>query len=533
MSSVSGERWRAIRVLLVTVTAVMLAAAVAACGDGGSGGSSAGGSTDAGTPPATATGTLRVAIAGEPQTLDPTQMTNVYDVPISTALYDGLLTRAQDDFERLAPALATSWKSNEDATKWTFKLRRGVRFSDGAVFDATAAKKSLEYYQRPQSIFVFAVGPISEITTPDDSTLVVSYDRPFPDLARNMLLVKILSPKLLAGDARTAARRVATQAAGTGPYVLDSFSPSAGLVAHANKDYWGDGPHIETIELRPIGEESARNAALQSGDVDLVTGVSPRPAESLSTDPRLSVATISSWATMGLSLATQKPALKDVRVRQALAYSIDREAIAEKVLLGHATAADSTMPPGTYGYRKPETQYTYDPAKARALLAEAGVREPVHLKMVAYTSNSIGQDIGQAMVQQAKAGGFDIEFTMVPDAIGLGELYQPQRRYDIHILLAGWVNGGPYFISNGLLSGQANYRGRKLLDLEAKANGTADGPEREQAIGDAQEEMAKSLPAFTLFVLKLSDASVATLKNHLPAQDSYLPNWSEQYLADK
>jgi peptide/nickel transport system substrate-binding protein len=526
ISCLTRGRVRAVRALLVTVTAATLVVGVAACGDDTKSAST----SVEGKPPATPSGTLRVALAGEPQTLDPTRMASNFDIPITTALYDGLLTRTPDDFERLSPALATSWKSNSDATEWTFTLRKGVRFSDGTAFDAAAAKKSLEYYQRTESIFSFAVGPISEITTPDESTVVVSYKQAFPDLARYMPLVKMISPKLLAGTSNAAERRLATNAAGTGPYVLDSFSSSRGVVAHANPSYWGDGPHIKTIELRPIVEESARNAALQAGDIDLVTGISPRTAQSFSSDPQMNVSTLPSWTAPTLSLATQKAPLNDVRVRRALAYAFDREAIAENVLLGYATVTGTPQPPGTYGFRKPATQYSYDPAKAKALLDEAGISQPVSLTMVAYSSNTLGGSIGQALAEQAKAAGFDVRFVQVPDAAGLGDLDKPQREYDIHMLVAGWVNGGPFHLAAGLITRHANYDGKKLLDLVAQMGTTPDGPEREQMIGDGLEEVAKEVPEIPLFSTKLSDASVAALQKHVPAQDGYLPNWSEQYL---
>lgn len=198
---------RALR-LLGVVCALCAALTVAACGGGGVNNAST--QSAEGKPPATPSGTLRVALPGEPQSLDATRTVTAVDMPIMTALYDGLITRMPENFEELSPALATAWKSNSDATEWTFTLRRGVKFSDGADFNAAAAKKTLEFYLRPGTILSFALGPVSKITTPDEFTLVLSYEKPFPDLASYMPLVKMISPKLLAGsvkDARSASPR--------------------------------------------------------------------------------------------------------------------------------------------------------------------------------------------------------------------------------------------------------------------------------------------------------------------------------------
>jgi len=522
---------RAGRVVIVAITALTLALGVVACGgsDTPSGGGS--GETAASAPPARPTGTLRVGLPGQPQSLDPTKIITHYDLPVVTALYDGLLTRTQDNFDELSPALATSWESNTDATEWTFELRRGVTFSDGSEFNAAAAKKSFEYYQNDESLWGFAIGEIADIATPDDSTLVVSYDAPFPDLASYAPFIKMISPQLLTGSTDAIRKRLATQAAGTGPYVLDSFAPTGRVTATANADYWGDGPHIERLELEPIPEESARNSALQAGDLDLVLGVSPRQAQGFAGDPRLTVSRTPSWKTYTLSLGTQTAPLDDVRVRQALAWAVDREAIADSVLLGDAEVTGSIMPPDTYGYSTPQTQYTYDPAKAKALLAEAGVDQPVKLSLVAYNTVADGVAVAQALAEQAKAGGFDIKVVPLPETSAVTDLDKAQRKYDIHLIPNGWINGGPFHLAAGFVTAHANYRGRRLLDLIEQMRTTANGPEREEIIAAAQEEEAKELPELSLFAIATADASTSALKNHLPPKDGFLPNWTEQYLA--
>ena len=522
---------RALR-LLGVVCALCAALTVAACGGGGVNNAST--QSAEGKPPATPSGTLRVALPGEPQSLDATRTVTAVDMPIMTALYDGLITRMPENFEELSPALATAWKSNSDATEWTFTLRRGVKFSDGADFNAAAAKKTLEFYLRPGTILSFALGPVSKITTPDEFTLVLSYEKPFPDLASYMPLVKMISPKLLAGSVKDAEKRIATQAAGTGPYILDSFSPSAGVVAHANPNYWGDGPHIEKIELRPIAEESARNAALQAGDIDLVPGGSPRSAQSFASDPRLKVSSLPSWTTEVLTLPTQQKPFDDVRVRRALAYAIDPEALAKEVMLGKATVTGSLMPPGTYGFHRPVTQYPYDPAKAKALLEEAGIRLPLSVTMASFTSTSATESlIGQAIVEQAKAGGFDIKYTQVTDTVGQADANKAQRKHQIYIWQNGRVNGGPLHLSGGFVTGAAHYTGKKLLDLVAQSNATANGPEREKILAEALEEAASEVVNIPLFTINVSDASVASLQKHVPPKDGFLPNWFEQYLTRK
>ncbi|MGN6187510.1 MAG: ABC transporter substrate-binding protein [Conexibacter sp.] len=471
-----------------------------------------------------------MALPGQPQTLDPTRMIAHYSLPIVTALYDGLLTRDQESGD-LSPALATAWRSNADATVWTFTLRRGVKFSDGAEFNAEAAKKSFEYYQNDESLWRFAVGDPAAVRTPDAYTLVVSYDKPFPDLARFAPFIAMISPKLLTGSMDAAKKRVATQASGTGPYILDRFFSTGRVVAHANPDYWGGGPHIEQLDMEPISEESARISALQAGDIDLVMGVSPREAQGLAGDPRLTVSRTPSWTNYLLSFGTQTAPLNDVRVRQAFAWAIDREAIAKGVMLGEASVIDSVMPPGLYGYREPQTKYAYNPEKAKALLAEAGLKQPVKMTIVAYGTVADGTGIAQALAEQAKAGGFDIKVISLPETAAVPDLIKAHRKYAIHLIPIGWINGGPFHYTSGDFTAVPHYDGKKLVDLVNQMSTTADGPARERIIAAALEETSKQLPSMSLFTVTTEDASTSALKDHVPPKDGFDPNWTKQYLA--
>jgi ABC-type transport system substrate-binding protein len=507
---------------------------VAACGSGSrtDGGTSVGSSTqaDVGKPPAAPAGTLRVALGGPALTMDPTRAVTYYDWPLMSAFFDGLLMRKKDSFEHLSPALATAWRSNDDDTEWTFTLRRGVKFTDGATFNAAAAKKNFEFYMRRGSLLSYTVGPASKITTPDEYTLVLSYREPFPNLQNYVPFVKMISPKALTGLADVVEKRVAKGAPGTGPFIIDSFS-ARGVTGHANPDYWGDGPHIAKLEIRPIREESVRNAALQAGDVDLVPNVTPRAAQSFESDPRIKLTSVQSWTTETLSLPSQQKPFDDVRVRRALNYAFDREVIAKSILLGHATVTGSVQPPGTYGYCKPKTQYAYDPAKAKELLAQAGLKTPVSVSMVASAEHALAAPIGQALVEQAKAAGFDIKFVQIPEAARLVDLDKPQRKYELHLQETGWPDGGSFHLANGWITDHSNYRGKQLLGLIDRINSTPNGPERERVICDALEEEAKELPEIPLFATTMVDASTASLQNHVPPMDSGSRDWASPYFA--
>jgi peptide/nickel transport system substrate-binding protein len=514
---------RAIRGLTM-LTAIVLAIAAAACGSGAGGGSAS--TSSAGGPPRTPTGTLRVALDAQPTSIDPSLAFGSAEMAVMRAVYDGLVARDTEHPEKLVPALATSWRHNADASQWTFTLREGVKFSDGAPFDAAAAKRSFEYTKRPGSYPY--IGSDAKITTPDSHTLVMSYTHPVPDLFRLVRFTGMISPNLLRGSWKEAEKRVMRNAVGTGPYVMDSFSPEAGFVGHANPHYWGKGPYIEKLEMRPIPEESARLAALQAGDIDLVMGVSPRAAMSVADDPRLETFRLLSTKTDELSLPTQKKPFDDVRVRRALAYAIDPEAVAKNVLLGQATVIRGLVPAGVFGSQEPTTKYSYDPSKAKALLAEAGVETPVKVTMASQSSSSADALVGQALAEQAKAAGFDITFKVVDRDSLTRMMEDPQRKIDILLWSRGWADGGPGGLE--FVADLAKWRGARLLQLISKINETPDGPERVKLVGDALENAAKEVPVIPLWQYVGLDVAVKGLRDHVPSKDGFLPSWTTDYL---
>jgi peptide/nickel transport system substrate-binding protein len=475
-----------------------LAAFVSACG--GDSTDPAGDRAAEGEPPSRPTGMLRVALAGDPTSLDPTVGFSVADVAITNNLYDGLVA-FNEDYSQLAPALATEWDVSDDAREWTFTLREGVTFHDGEPFDSEAVRASLEYYARETSGFVFAIGDIEEIVTDDPLKVTIRYAAAFPDLARNCTLARILSPKLVAGPVRRSEQRVAEAPVGTGAFRFVSRDAGRSVRVEAFADHWGDGPYVQEIEYVVVPEESARVSALQAGDVDLVMQVPPTAVGTLEQDTRRArLATTQTWTTVVLNLATDLEPFNDVRVRQALAHAVDREGIVEAVLRGQARVNDSAMPPGTYGHREPSTRYAHDPARARELLGEAGHSGPVPVRVAAFSEFVLASELGQAIAAQLDEAGFEARFEVLDTAVAVEDMNAPDRKHQVFIVEKGWVNGGPFHFTVGTITAESRFDDKELAGLIEQMNALPDGPEREEVIGEAQEVVAREVPEFTLWV---------------------------------
>lgn len=352
------------RLLSTVVTAVVASLAFTACS----------GSTPQESPtqqgPATAP-LLKIGSLQEPTSYDPAQANEGHLAPIYQAAYDTLIKRDPDG--ALSPMLATSWEASDGNKAYTLKLREGVKFTDGTAFDSAAVKANLEHFTKANGPLASTARSIQTVETPDATTAVLRLSEPDPGLPYSLAN----AAGYIASPAAIGTEGIKTKPVGSGPYTLDSANTVAGskITYTRNADYWGDKLPYDKIEFQILTDETARLNALKSGQIDAAVlnraataveaegaGLQHKPFEV-------------NWE--GIFFfdrdGTKLPALKDVRVREALTLAIDREALLEAVALGKGTLTSQTFRPGTAGYDESlDGKYTYDPDRARELLKEAG-----------------------------------------------------------------------------------------------------------------------------------------------------------------
>ncbi|MDR7543190.1 MAG: ABC transporter substrate-binding protein [Armatimonadota bacterium] len=281
------------------------------------------------------------------------------------------LTRIDPNGGRVLPHLAESWSLSPDGKTWTFKLRRGVRFHDGTPFNAEAVKFSIERLldpglrgpARPAFTMIERVSPV------DDLTVNLVTEGRFSALPAQLAYAPICmnSPT----QVRKLGERYYTAPMGTGPFRFVHHIRGREVRLEANREYWGGAPHLDAVLMRPIPETAARIMALEAGEVDVAYHVPPRDADRLRKNPRFEVLAPPPQRKIFIGMNVLWGPFRDKRVRQALNYAVDKQAIVDRIFLGLARVTDSPVPHTGYGYF-PTRTYEYDPAKARRLLAEAG-----------------------------------------------------------------------------------------------------------------------------------------------------------------
>lgn len=287
-------------------------------------------------------------------------------------LYNRLVKWQDPKLARIVPDLAESWSVSGDGLTWTFKLRRGVTFSDGSPVNAAAVKFTIERILdratgSPNRVLFTA---ISRVEVVDEHTVRFHTERPFAPLLENLATTSgaILSPPAVQ---RWKPHEYGLHPVGTGPFMLQEWKPGVRAVLVLNPRFFGQQPTVKRIVYRSIPEGAARVVALESGEAHVVTRIPPEAVDMLRRNPRVEVLVLPSTFQVSLEMNLRKKPFNDIRVRKALNYAIDRKAIVEKILRGFGAEPDGIFPPGVQARVKLPT-WEYSPAKARQLLAEAG-----------------------------------------------------------------------------------------------------------------------------------------------------------------
>ena len=291
------------------------------------------------------------------------------------AIFDAL-TRV-DDKGIVRARLATYWK-NTNATTWRFTLREDVKFSNGEAFNAEAVKATIDFITSADGRkLVIGSTELPELASASVvSEFVVDIKTSVADaiLPAQLAALYIVAPKAW----KTAGQDVFAKAPiGTGPYKVDSISTTR-IELTAFTGSWRE-PKADKLVIIPLADAASRLQALQSGQVNMVAGINP---DQIAAAKKSKATVISVPAPQVMSLAFNVVGggpVKDVRVRQALNYAVDKEAIANGLLAGKGKAATQGVTPVVYGYNKAVTGYQYDPAKAKELLAAAGYEKGLTL----------------------------------------------------------------------------------------------------------------------------------------------------------
>jgi peptide/nickel transport system substrate-binding protein len=395
---------------------------------------------------------LIIAVLSDATKLDPHLGTDIPSANVYHGkIYEGLVK--QDENMEIKPSLATEWKKLDDVT-WEFKLRKDVLFHDGTEFKADAVKKTIERVQAKETASpranLFAM--IKEVKIVDDYTVQLITAYPYAPLLANLAHYSagIISPKAIESGANIGQNPV-----GTGPFKFKEWKPGQEIVLEKNADYWGKKPNINTVTFKVVPEGSTRIAMVETGEANITEPVPVNEIGRIENSDKMKLVRSDALGIDYIGFNTQKKPFDNPKVRQAISYAIDTKAILKGVYNDVGTFANAPMGPGVWGNDKTLKGYSYDPEKAKKLLADAGY--PNGFKTTIWTNdNKERVDVAEVVQSQLKGIGIEVETKVVEwgaylDATAKGE-------QDMFVL--GWSN----------MTGDADYNQYFLFHSEAVGN---------------------------------------------------------------
>jgi peptide/nickel transport system substrate-binding protein len=457
-----------------------------------------------------------MVLEASPKTLDPLKGFDAASERCRQLMFNTLMKKNEKlDY---VPELATPQVAPDGLTV-TFTLHDNVKFHNGKLLTAADAKYTFDKllasdYPKAAS-FYEGTGAnkqpfIASLETPDARTLVFHLRKPWLELYANLIPIPIIPE----GSFET----LEQHPIGTGPFKFVSWNESQQVVdMESNEEYWEGAPNIKQLRVRVILDANTQQAELRSGRVDMAvnTSLSPDAYVSLAKDPNLQVVQSPGTNVQWLGFNTQSDPLKDARVRQAIAYAIDRDSIVKNLLQGQARVAHSMLPPESWAYSAGHV-YNYDPARAKQLLDEAGLRDPdgdgprprldKPLSFIISASNVQVRQYADVIRSQLQLVGLLVAIQTLED----NTLREAQLNGQFQLTAGRWVGGNqdPIFLRDlfTFLTGKDNYRFNRVrynnpeLDkILGEAVNTADRERARTLYAQAQEIISRDVPALPLW----------------------------------
>jgi len=353
-------------------------------------------------------------------------------------IYEPLFSMSPEG--ELEPLLAESIEATSENT-YEIALREGITFTDGTPFNAEAVKANLDWVLNVDNAATFRFllvvgGEPAEVEVIDDLTVQITTATPFAPLPAHLShgSLAMVSPAALDEGSDF----LATNAIGTGPYVLGQWDRGERVVLERNAEYWGDMPDIETLIFSVVQEDGARIVEIEAGTVDVAVRVPPADMSRLEDNPDINVEVTPGLRTIYIFFNTTKAPFDDVRVRQAVNYAVDQAAIVEALFEGAALESTAPFASPIFGYSE-QTPYSYDPDRARELLAEAGVEEGTTLELYHPTGRYI-QDalVADAVRAQLSEVGLNVELRTLEWPQYVPFVRAPEEENEVQFAMLGW-----------------------------------------------------------------------------------------------
>lgn len=456
-----------------------------------------------------------MVLEASPKTLDPLRGTDAASERYRQLMFNQLM-RKNEQFDYVGE-LASNVETAPDGLSVTFTLRDGVQFHDGKPLTSADVKYTFDKFlasDSPKAVpFFEGTGAskqplVAGVDAPDARTVVFRLRRPWLELFPNLIPIAIIPQGTFESQA--------IKPIGSGAFKFVKYDESQQIVdLEAHDNYWEGAPNIKHLRVKVILDANTQQAELVAGRVDLAvnTALSPDAYVNLARNPNLQVVQSPGVNVQYIGFNSESAPLNDARVRQAIAYAIDRESIIKNLLQGQARLAHSILPQESWAYSPTQKTYAYDPAQAKRLLDEAGFTDPdgdgqrmrfnQPLSFKISASNSVVRQYAGVMQNSLREVGIPVNIETLED----NTLREAQRNGQYQLTAGRWVGGNqdPIFLRDlftYLTGGNFNrgrYRNPQLDKILGEAVNTADRTKAKALYAEAQDLISREMPMLPLW----------------------------------
>ncbi len=455
-------------------------------------------------------GTLVVGLVAEPVNLDPPQVTDLNSNRVGRRIVETLVTFPEESTQ-VVPGLAESWTISKDGLQYTFKLRRGITFHDGTPLNAEAVKFSIERQINPNHpayklgkypFANFFFGNVKAVEVLSDERVAFLLNEP------RASFLAILTAGAASIVSPTAVMKwgpdYPTHPVGTGPFRFASWDRGQRVVLEKNPTYWKYPVKVERVIYRPIVEDQARLTELLTGTLDVIVGVPADFVGQLEQNPKITLLKQVGAHVWYLGMNNQKKPFDDKRVRQALNYAVNKEAIVKDVLKGTGASSRGPVLPGTWGADPALKAYPYDPERAKKLLAEAGYPSGFSTTLwVPESGSGMQAPVAMSTVMQSNLKAVGVNVTL--QTMEWGAYLAKLRTKEQELFALSWMAGteDPDMVMYPLLHSsqwtpvgpnRALYKNPRFDALLQQARLTTDQAKRTQLYREAQRILVDDAP---------------------------------------
>ena len=447
--------------------------------------------------------TLVMIIESSPANLDPRVGLDAQSERIDGLLFDNLLSR--DEHLSVKPGLAERWEIPDPKT-YVFHLRKGLRFSNGSPLTSRDVKWSFDslLQGKVRSTKAAAYRFVDHIDAPDDRTVIFHLKQSWAALLWNVAGGGGMGIVPYGSGAEVSQHPV-----GSGPFRFVSAEQDKEVIIERNDNYWGDKTKLTRVRFAVVPDTTTRALELRKGSADLeINALTPDMETALAHEPHLALMRGPGTRLAYMAFNLRDPILKDVPVRRAMAYALDRGPLIRYLLGGEARPADSVLPPESWAYDPRVEKYDYDPAKARHLLDDAGYSEQngirFHLVMKTSTEEA-SRAMAAVFQQQLREVGIALDIR----SFEFATFFSDVTHGEFQIYSLRWIGGNEdpdifeyAFDSARIIPNGANrqyYSNPRVDALIAKASTELDQNARKQDYAEIQQILAEDLPYINLW----------------------------------